>query len=155
MKNIKKILVVIRLTQNSKDALRNGVALAKQFGAELSVIRAYSNPVDMEAVNAPGLFIKDEQYKNYLSVRDQYKEYLDKAIHEVTNGGFPIKEFVTGKDPVTEIVSVVEKEKIDLIVMLAHEEWRLEHLLFGGENAALLRKLPCSILLVKHEPGPA
>lgn len=155
MESIKKILVVIHLTQNSKDALRYGVALAKQLGAELSVIRVYSNPVDMEAVNAPGLFIKDEQYKNYLSVRDQYKEYLDKAIHEVIRDGFPIKKFVTGKDPVTEIVGVVEKEKIDLIVMLAHEEGRLEHLLFGGENTALIRKLPCSILLVKHEPGPA
>lgn len=155
MKPIKKILVVIWLTQNSRDALRHGVALAKQFGAELSVIRIYSTPVDMEAVNAPGLFIKDEQYKNYLSVREQYKEYLDKAIHEVTRDGFPIKEFITDKDPITEIVSVVEKEKIDLIVALAHEEGRLEHLLFGGENVALIRKLPCSILLVKHEPGQA
>ncbi|TSK05154.1 MAG: universal stress protein [Geobacter sp.] len=155
MENIKKILVVIRLTQNSRDALSHGVALAKQFGAELSVIRVYSNPVDMEAVNAPGLFIKGEQYKNYLSIREQYKEYLDKAIHEVTKDGFPLKEFITDKDAITEIASVVEKEKIDLIVTLAHEEGRLEHLLFGGENVALIRKLPCSILLVKQEPGPA
>ena len=36
--------------------------------------------------------------------------------------------------------------------MLAHEEGRLEHMLFGGDNDAIIRKMPCSILLVKKEP---
>jgi nucleotide-binding universal stress UspA family protein len=49
---------------------------------------------------------------------------------------------------------VVSEEKIDLIVMLAHEEGRIEHALFGGENDAIIRRMPCSILLVKKEPGP-
>ena len=48
-----------------------------------------------------------------------------------------------------EIKKVVEDEKIDLIVMLAHEEGRFEHFLFGRTNDAILRKLPASILLVK------
>jgi nucleotide-binding universal stress UspA family protein len=37
--------------------------------------------------------------------------------------------------------------------MLAHEEGRLEHFLFGRSNEEILRALPCSILLVKKEPG--
>jgi nucleotide-binding universal stress UspA family protein len=51
--------------------------------------------------------------------------------------------------PADEIKKVVEEEKIDLIVMLAHEEGRLEHFLFGRTNDAILRQLPASILLVK------
>jgi nucleotide-binding universal stress UspA family protein len=46
---------------------------------------------------------------------------------------------------------MVEDEKIDLIVMLAYEEGRLEHLFLGRDNDKLIRKMPCSILLVKHE----
>lgn len=53
------------------------------------------------------------------------------------------------RDPLEEIVKVVKEEKIDLIVVSAHEEGRIEHALFGGENDAILRKMPCSIMLVK------
>ncbi len=152
MEEIKRILVVNYLTVNSRDALRHGVALAKKFGAELTVLRIITNPVDMEAVNAPELVWKSHEYKHYLTIRDQYKEDLDKAVREVMKGGFTVKELVTDKEPVREIVRTVQKEHIDLIVVLAHEEGRLEHFLFGHENDALIRKLPCSILLVKNEP---
>lgn len=149
MENVKRILVVIRLMQNTWDALRHGVSLAKQFGAELCVMRIYSDPVNMEAVNAPGLFLG---YKDYLSIHHQYKENLDMAIHEVIGDDFPVREFVTDKDPSDEIIRIVAEEKIDLIVALAHEEGRLEHFLFGGVHDDIIRKLPCSLLLIKHEP---
>lgn len=152
MEEIKRILVVNYLAANSRDALSHGVALAKKFGAELTVLRVISNPVDMEAVNVPDPVWKSEEYRHYLTIRDQYKEELDKAIRHVTKGGFPVKELVTDKAPVKEIIRIVQEEKIDLVVVLSHEEGRLEHFLFGGQNDALIRKLPCSILLVKHEP---
>jgi nucleotide-binding universal stress UspA family protein len=154
MEEIKRIMVVNRLTAHCRDALRVGVSLAKKYGSELSVIHIISNPVDMEAVNAPGLFLKGEEYKNYMNIREQAKEALDKVIrHEVKNG-LPIKEIVTAGEPVKEIVRTVREEKVDLIIMLAQEEGRLEHILFGGENDRLIRILPCSILMVKHEPKP-
>jgi nucleotide-binding universal stress UspA family protein len=59
---------------------------------------------------------------------------------------------ILGVSPSTtaeEIKKVFNEEKIDLIVMLAHEEGRLEHFLFGRTNDAILRQLPASILLVK------
>jgi nucleotide-binding universal stress UspA family protein len=34
----------------------------------------------------------------------------------------------------------------------AHEEGRIERFLVGGSNDAIIRKMPCSILLVKKEP---
>ena len=152
MQDIKKILVVTRLTQYCRDALRGGIALAKKNDAELIVLHVVSNPVDMEAVNAPGLFIKGEEYKTYMNSRDDTREELEKIISREVRGGFPIKEIVTDREPVKEIVRVVKEEKIDLIVLLAHEEGLVEHALFGGENDRLVRKLPCSILLMKREP---
>ena len=152
MENIKRILIVIRLSQDNIAGLRHGVALAKLFHAELFALRIFSHPVNMAAVNVPGFSVG---YANYLSVRDEYKEELDKAINKVVGDGFPIKEFVTDKDPLSEIMRTVKEEKIDLVVALAHEEGVLEHTMFGGENDALIRKLPCSVLLVKHEPRQA
>jgi nucleotide-binding universal stress UspA family protein len=63
--------------------------------------------------------------------------------------GLPVTIKVRDGQPAEEIKKVVEEEKIDLIVMLAHEEGRLEHFLFGHTNDAILRKLPASILMVK------
>ena len=37
--------------------------------------------------------------------------------------------------------------------MLAHKEGRLEDLFFQRSNDELVRKMPCSIMLVKKEPG--
>ncbi|MBJ6727175.1 universal stress protein [Geomesophilobacter sediminis] len=152
MDAVRRILVVNRLTQYTREALRYGMFLSRQFGAELIVLRVYSNPVDQEALNAPSLLWKSDEYRNYLSVREQYREELEHAIRDLVQEGFPMRALVTDKEPIPEVLRIVREEEIDLLVMLAHEEGRLEHLLFGGENDALIRKLPCSIFLVKHEP---
>jgi len=55
-------------------------------------------------------------------------------------------------DPSDEIIKMVKEENIDLLIILAHEEGHMEHLLFGRENEDLIRKMPCSIMLVKKEP---
>jgi nucleotide-binding universal stress UspA family protein len=57
-------------------------------------------------------------------------------------------------DPTKEVLRLVKEKKIDLLVMLAHEEGHLEHFLFGKSNSELILKMPCSILLVKKEPQP-
>ena len=64
------------------------------------------------------------------------------------------EELIREGNPATEIFQVVKH--IDLIILLAHEEGHVEHFLFGRSNDEIIRKMPCSILLmVKKEPGPA
>ena len=65
----------------------------------------------------------------------------------------PVKELIRQGEPVGLIRKVVKEEKIDLLILPAHEESRLEHFLFGHINEAIIRGLPCSILLVRHEVG--
>jgi nucleotide-binding universal stress UspA family protein len=154
MAGFKRILVLNRLSQYTRDAVRYGVALARCFEAELSVLRVISNPVDLEAVNAPSLFIKGEEYKNYGSLKEQYQEELEKNIRAEVGGGFPVAGMVSEMGSVSEITTMVREGKYDLLVILAHEQSRLEHMLFA-ENDALIRSLPCSILLMKHEPRAA
>ncbi|NOY13790.1 MAG: universal stress protein [Deltaproteobacteria bacterium] len=153
MEDIRRILVISRMTPYCREAIHSGVSLARKFGAELQVLHLVSNPFDMKAINAPGIFPKEE-YTNYENIQRGVKEELDKIIKQEIKDGFPIKELISDRDPIKEIVRVVKEEKIDLLVMLAHEEGRLEHALFGGDKEAITRKMPCSVLLVKKEPGP-
>lgn len=148
MENFKHILVISRMIPYSRQAIKVGISLASKYDAKLMVLHLVSNPVDMMAVNAPGLFL-DEEYKKYKNSLQEAKEHLDKVIKQETRNGFPIKELTSDRDPLEEIVKVVKEEKIDLIIVSAHEEGRIEHALFGGENDAILRKMPCSIMLVK------
>jgi nucleotide-binding universal stress UspA family protein len=153
MENFKRILVVSRLTQYSADAVQAGISLAKSFGAELKVLHLITNPVDQQALNAP-LPYKDERHKSYASLQQEEKEELEKVLRREMGTNYPVNIIVREGKPGDEVPKVVRDEQIDLIVMLAHEEGRLEHWLFGREEDQVVRRMPCSILLIKKEPGP-
>ena len=62
----------------------------------------------------------------------------------------PIKELIGEGDPTKEVIKVVKEEAIDLLIMLAHAEGRLEHFLFGRSNEGLVRQRPS----VQYIPVP-
>jgi len=80
------------------------------------------------------------------------KQELDNIINSEKKKGMPIREFIKEGDPVEEILKTIEDEKIDLVILRAQEEGRMEHFLISGSNDAIIRKIPCSIYLVKDEP---
>ncbi len=153
MKSFRRILVISRLIPYSRKAIALGVSIAHEYDADLHVLHLVSHPVDMMALNAPGQF-PEEEYKKYNNSLQEAKELLNTVIEQEKQNGYPINELVSDGDPVEEIERVVSEEEIDLIIMSAHEEGRIEHALFGGENDTIVRRMPCSILLVKNEPGP-
>ena len=150
MNEVKRVLVVSRATQYCRKAIHYGVSLAQQYGAELFILHVMHDPFSLEGWNLPIPYMRSLQ-EEYQKARQDTKKELDAIIASEKSRGMSIKEFVKEGNPVAEIVSVVEAEKIDLMVLLAHEEGRLEHLLFGRDNEKLLRKMPCSILFVKYE----
>ncbi len=153
METIKSILVISRMNPYSRKAIYCGISLARKFDAKLHVLHLESNPVEMMAVNVPGLF-PEVVYTNYRDSQQEAKEQLDKIIKHEKRAGFPLKEFISDRDTLEEIEKLVREENIDLIIMNSHEEGRFEHALFGGENDAIIRRMPCSIMLVKNEPEP-
>lgn len=151
METVKNILVVSRLTPYCEEAVEFGVSLAKKFDATLQVLYLVSNPVDMEAVNAPGL-VPGEQTKNYRSFEEESKDELDKTLRAQHATQYLTKTQVrSGAAPAEEIRKVVSEERIDLMLMQVEEQGKLEHMLFGKETDTIIRSMPCSILLVKKE----
>jgi len=150
MDDVKHILVLSRSTEDCCRALHYGVSLAQKYGAELFILHVIHDPFSAEGWNLPIPFLrslKEEQQK----MREDIKKELDEIVASEKTRGLTIKEFIKEGAPVDEVLKMVEKEKIDLMIMPAHEEGRLEHLLFSRDNEKLIRAMPCSILLVKHE----
>ena len=151
MEDVKKILVVSRMTRYCGKAVHYGVSLAKKYGAALSVVHVMHDPFGIEGWNLPMPNLE----KDYQNLLKKSQQQLDDIIASENKSGMHIDVLIREGEPTTEILAVVKEKKIDLLVMLAHEEDRLEHFLFGRSNEALIRRMPCSILLVKKEPGPA
>jgi nucleotide-binding universal stress UspA family protein len=151
MEDVKRILVVSSMTKSSRKAIHYGVSLSKKYASELYVLHVIYHPFgfDLEGWNLP-IPSLEEEYKRIIK---EAKEELDTVISQEKKKGMSIKEMIREGEPSKEILKVVKEENINLIVMLAHSEWRLEHFLFGRIKEEIIRKIPCSILLVKEDPG--
>ena len=147
MKEINKILVVSRSTKNCRKAVHFGISLARLYNAKAHVLHVVHDPVHLEGWNQ----IVPSIHEEYFNMIETYKKELHHIIEEEKGqNAVEITEEVRDGDPVDEILHVIQSEGVDLVVMLAHEEGRLEHFLFGRTNEAIFRKMPCSILLVKQ-----
>ncbi len=149
MNEYKRILVVSRMIQSCRKAIQLGVSLAQKYDAELYVIHSIYNPFSLRGWSMGTLSLAEE-YENIL--RDT-KLKLSALVESEKAKGMSIKEMVREGEPTEEILKTIKQEKIDLLVMLAHEEGRMEDLFFNRSNDELVRKMPCSIMLVKQEPG--
>lgn len=150
MDDVKRILVVSRLTRECAKAVHYGVSLSKKYGAELSIVHVIHDPLLGGGWNLPIPAI-EEAYKES---REDAKKALDRIIGLEREKGMTITELIRDGEPSRAVLDLVEEKKIDLIVMVSHEEGRLEHFLFGRSNERIVRRLPCSVLLVKKEPEP-
>ncbi len=150
MEDIKRILVVSRMTRYCRKAVHYGISLSQKYGAELFVVHVFYDPFIFGGWNLP-IPSLEKEYKRALQ---EEKRELDAIIDLEKKKGVPIKEIIREGKPTEEILKTVKEENVDLIILLAHEEGHLEHFLFGRSNEDIVRKMPCSVLLVKEEPGP-
>jgi nucleotide-binding universal stress UspA family protein len=134
-----------------ENALRFGISMSKKYNAILYVLQTQDDPFRRSQgsnLSVPAIIPPDAYEKE---VGKNGKE-LDAIINAQNVTGVKIVKLIRKAEP--GILLRVAKEKyIDLIIMSVHEESRLEHFMFGARNETIIRKLPCSIVLVKKEPA--
>jgi nucleotide-binding universal stress UspA family protein len=150
MDEVRRILAVSRSTRQCIRVVRSGISLARKYGADLCVVRVVYDPFNAAGWNLPMPSFAQE-YKEIM--KDAQAELDEVLSHEKTQG-LAVKEFVRDGKPVEEILRLIRDEKIDLMLLLAHDQGRVEHFLFGRTNEELCRRMPCSIFLLKSEPFP-
>ena len=152
MEDINRILVVTRSTKYCQKAVHYAVSLSRKYGAEIIILHVIHNPFGLKGWNVPlpSLPALEQEYENMFK---HAKADLDRMIAAEKANGLPIKELIVEGDPIKKIFEVVQEEKIDLLVMLAYEQWKVEHWLFGRGTDEIVRKMPCSVLLVQKKIG--
>ncbi len=149
MEDINRILVLSRYTKECKKAVHFGISLARHYGADLYVLHVVHPPYLIEGWILPK-FIEE----GYKKLQQEAKEDLDRLIEREKNDGMPITVLIREGLPTDEVFRVIKEKQIDLLIMTSHKAGRLEHFFLFRGTEEIIRKMPCSVMLVKQEPGP-
>lgn len=146
METFNNILVVSRSTKHCIKVLRTGISLARKYDAKLHLLHIMHDPFNLNGWNLPVPFL-DEEFNHMVA---KARQELDRMVQAEKAEGLVISEWIKDGKPAEAIEQVVESENIDLVLMLAHQEGRLEHFLFGKTNDAIYRRLPATLMLIKQ-----
>jgi universal stress protein A len=151
MKPAQRILIWMAATEDCISALEQSIELSRTLGAALFVLDVIHDPFAYGGWNLPVPSL-DAEYENFVN---EIRHRLAIIVEQERRKGFSLQSLVREGEPAEQIMKVVEEQNIDLLIMPAHEETRIEHFLSGKANEKIIRKMPCSILLMKQEPYTA
>jgi universal stress protein A len=142
MSGYKHILAAIEFDESSTTVLQSAAAMAQLCQADLTVVHVVRNPVVIEMdIEAPTIY--ELESKLVELAQKQLQSLLAKSV-SASN----VRSIVTAGRPKDEIISIAEKEKVDLIVVGAHGRHGLSKLL-GSTANRVLTHAACDVLVVR------
>ena len=144
MLTLTHILVPTDFSDTSEEAIRYGVALAKQYTAKLHVLHV----MEKAPAEVPGN--PEFPLALFETMRDAAWKQLRRVLTESE-----IKEFGAEFDtrigsPHAEIIRYAKDKDIDVIVMGTHGRGFVAHVLMGSVAEHVVRAAPCPVLTVRH-----
>lgn len=142
--SLRKVLVAYDFSDDSELALRRGLSLAKEYGAELHLLHVLAKPAD----DAPEIAWLPSGMEG---IYQKAARRLQEAV--AAESGSPecqvSKCSVRWGKPYREILSYAGDQEIDLICMGAHGAGHGMSALFGSNVDRVLRQAPCPIFVAR------
>ena len=138
---IRTILYPTDFSDNSANALEVAGALARDYGARLTVLHVKQPPITPSGVMTPEPFESPQEAA-------ELRKRLDAVRPNSLN--VPAEHVLLTGDEATEIVRLATDEGLDLIVMGTHGRTGVGRLLMGSVAEQVLRRAPCPVLTVKQ-----
>jgi len=151
MSEFNKILVVIDPTEDNQKALSRAIELAERHPAKITVfLTIYDFSYEMTTMLSP-----DERTSMRNAVIQDRKDWLVDLITESQIASDNIDTKVVWHNrPYESIIRTVIEGEYDVVVKGTHEHDVLKSVIFTPTDWHLLRKCPCSVLLVKEHAWP-
>lgn len=136
MDNIKRIVIPVDNTEDSENAVKKGIFLAKLLGVNAEII----------TVNDAHQFISSVVIEEKL--KKEATAFLDKFKKIAERFGVKIEtKFIAG-NPAEEIVKYANKD--DLIIIGQHDRSRgLDKVIEKNVSKDVVKNAPCSVLVIK------
>jgi universal stress protein A len=148
--NLKKILVPVDFSKQSRKAMEYGLSFARQFNAEVLLLHVLEfAPAAMPVSPAsPMPIIHDAM------TQTAWRESAAKQLAEWRNeSGTPIAVKASVRDAVSahaEIVKAAEEENVDLIILGTQGHTGLARFLIGSTAEKVVRHASCPVLVVRE-----
>ncbi len=145
MDEMRRVLVLVTPTTDCIDVVGEAFAIAGRFQSTLYVLDVVHNPFAYTGWNLPMPSFENEYQRNLTQVRDR----LQSMVVEGKGKGFAIETLVREGEPSEQIIKVIEEQKIGLLMLPQHAEGRMEHYFSSRIAERVIRRMPCSVLLVR------
>jgi len=142
---LQRILAPTDLTLDGRKAVEYAVALAKCFGAQLTLLHVY---------DSPRLYDYARELNDYSVahlIRRNAQNGLDALWSEIKEEYPRTDTHLRCGVPAEEIVGAAKDLAVDLIVFSTHNYNWLTHLIRGSDAEQVLRHAPCPIMVVRKE----
>jgi nucleotide-binding universal stress UspA family protein len=146
--DIRNILVNLTPTRDWGRVAEFAVRHARRLGARLYFVDVIYDPFGYSGWNLPMPSLE----KEYQAIVGEARDHLRAIMQARGNDGIVMESIVREGEPAAKITEVIEEKKIDLLVVPAHPEDKLESFLFESVNRKLMRDMPCSIMMLKTLP---
>ncbi len=159
MLNIHKIMVGCDFSKYSRDTLAYAATLAKKLQAELIIINVINKrDIDTILKVADGQFDRNiEKYieksaEEYVKrVKQDRTKQLEKILDEIGCADLTIHKVFRIGVPFQELISAIEDESADLMVMGQKGRSDLAGVLFGSNAEKVFRRCPIPLLSVRSK----
>ncbi len=148
MPAIRRILCPLDFSRFSRHALEQAIALAREFGAEISALHVFAHAPMGEAVPGGARSVLDPLTLS-ASRRTALTAELREFTYEVEAGGVVMRVTVDEGDPVATIVNRAAAWPADLIVMGTHGRTGFERLLLGSVTKQVTQYAERTVLVVR------
>ena len=159
MKNFRKIMVGCDFSKYSKNTLTYAANLSEKLQAELIIVNVINKrEIDTILKVAEGQF--DRNIEKYVEKTAQEYEtrvkadrtrQMEKLIEEVGCAHLPIKKVFRVGVPFQELISAIEDEGADLMVMGPKGRSDFAGVLFGSNAEKVFRRCPIPLLSVRSK----
>jgi nucleotide-binding universal stress UspA family protein len=148
MLKIQKIVCPVDFSNCSQQALNYAQELAKQFGAELSIVHAYEDPaayvtpMPMSGYVGPGAEL-------LLELRKQLESRLEQCRKEIEAASVRVRAELLEGAPYRVVLDWAKEYGADMIVVGTHGHTGFTHALLGSVTERIVRMAGCPVLTIR------
>lgn len=142
-----RIVVGTDGSETAAQAVAQAIELAKAFGAQLSIVSAYSPASGRRGQGEQSEAPADVQYE--VGPREDVILVLDAAAAEAKGAGIEVTTHPVEGDPADAILNVAEETKADLIVVGNKGMTGARRYLLGSVPNNVSHHAPCSVIIVR------
>ena len=144
MKDVKKILVPVDFSENSKKIIKSAVYVAEKFEASLSVVFVVQSFEDYSGFFVPHMPIAQFEEEMVQSAERKMESFLDENLDE----SFPHEAKVLSGDVAEEITSYAQVQGADMLIMGTHGYKGFEKILFGSVAEKVVKTASCPVMTI-------